>query len=303
MPLREVGHHYPDFVLSCHDMGMVKLSRTVDRNDFTVLVFFLVAGSPGCTRQLNGYRDLYSEFRRHKTAVVGVSPDTVANLAEFVKNNNIPFDLCSDMDHRIAEEWGCYSEGGQMRSTFIINNRGTVVHVVPRANVYSNAREIFQWILDHENEEPMMPYQPGLFLGVTPRPDPPPDPPAAEAPAPAPAAAAAPPVPPTPIAAPVATPAPVVVTAQPAPVPIAAPAPVPIAAPAPPPQAPVYAAPIAAAPVAAPAPAGPLSATDVIVAFGRTSLQLLLAHAEAGGQLPPDLLDLAGRLALLRFAR
>ena len=46
---------------------------------------------------------------------------------------------------------------------------------------------------------------------------------------------------------------------------------------------------------------GTLAAGDVVCTFARTSLQLLLQHVESGGQLPPDLADMAGRIALLRY--
>ncbi|MCS6915276.1 MAG: peroxiredoxin [Myxococcales bacterium] len=233
----EVGTHGPDFVLSCHDHGMTRLSQLQAKNDYVVVFFFLVAGSPGCTRQVNGFRDLYGEFQKRRVGIVGISPDSVSALAQFVKDNNIPFDLCSDQDHAVATQWGTWSERGQMRSTFILNQKGTICHIFPRANVYTHAQDVLQ-VIDAQiaKDGGALPAQ----IEAEPKPAPPP------------------PAPPSPAAA-------------------------------------------APAPLQSPTSAPGVSAGDILCAFARTSLQLLIQHLEGGGQLPSDIAELAGRVALLRY--
>lgn len=257
--MRAVGEYGPDFVLSCHDSSMARLSRVQGRSEYVVVIFFLVAGSPGCTKELNGYRDLWPEFQKRQVGIIAVSPDPVHALANFFKENPLPFDLCSDADHGVAEQWGTFSERGQMRSTFILSNKNTILHIFPRANVNTNASEVLAII------DGIIQAEGGQV-------------PASEPDAPAQAAQAAP--------------------AQAAPAQAAQAAPA-QAAPAQAAPAPAQA-PIAASPAQIAAPGG-LAAGDVIATFARTSLQLLLQHVEAGGQIPPDVADLAGRLALLRY--
>lgn len=233
----EVGTHGPDFVLSCHDNGMTRLSRLQAKTDYVVVFFFLVAGSPGCTREVTGFRDLYGEFQKRRVGIIGISPDPVPALAQFVKDNNVPFDLCSDQDHAVAEQWGTWNERGQMRSTFILNSKGTICHVFQRANVYTHAQDVLD-VIDAQIAR----------KGGTP-----------------PEQTEAPPRPSPAESAPPALPAAGPVHLQP------------------PSQA-----------------GGGVSAGDVLCAFARTSLHLLIQHLESGGQLPSDIAELAGRVALLR---
>jgi peroxiredoxin Q/BCP len=272
--MREVGSFGPAFALTCHDNGIAKLSRLQERSEYVVIFFFLVAGSPGCGLELKGIIEQWPQFQRRRVGIIGISPDPVPALAEFAKATGCPFDLCSDMDHMIAEEWGVWSEGKQMRATFLLNDKGVIRRAWPRVNVYTHGADLLRAVDELIIEEG----------GQIPSDDAPAEPAQQAAPAPA---------PPAPVHA--LAPAPAPVQAH-----VPAPAPAPIL------HAPVVAAP---APAHAPAPAAQHQlpgrhlpdASDVIFAFARTSLQLLASHMDAGGQIPNDIADLTARIALSRL--
>jgi thioredoxin-dependent peroxiredoxin len=69
--------------------------------------------------------------------ILGASPDSVEKQAKFKAKFDLPFTLLADKDHAIAEAYGAWQEKSMMgkkymgvvRSTFIIDPKGTVARV------------------------------------------------------------------------------------------------------------------------------------------------------------------------------
>ncbi|MBW7955539.1 thioredoxin-dependent thiol peroxidase [Patescibacteria group bacterium] len=114
-------------------------NQTISLKDLTgkkvLLFFFPKAGTPGCTTQACGFRDHFTEITDHNATVVGISPDSPAQLAEWKKQAKLPFMLLSDPDHRVAEAYGAWGERsmfgykyqGIIRSHFVIDEHGNLV--------------------------------------------------------------------------------------------------------------------------------------------------------------------------------
>ena len=102
------GDKAPQFALD-DDNG-----NTVSLTDFAgkkVLVYFYPkAMTPGCITQACGLRDTKSELAELNTVVLGISPDPVKKLANFVTKKELNFPLLSDPEHVIAEEFGVWGE-------------------------------------------------------------------------------------------------------------------------------------------------------------------------------------------------
>jgi thioredoxin-dependent peroxiredoxin len=71
-----------------------------------------------------------------KNAVVlGVSPNTPAELRKWIDEESLEFTLLSDPEHKVIEEWGAWGEKsmygktymGVVRSHWIIDEDGTVL--------------------------------------------------------------------------------------------------------------------------------------------------------------------------------
>ncbi len=136
----EVGSHAPEFTLPDQD------GRPVSLGDFTgrpvVLYFYPKADTPGCTTQACGIRDRGSEYEAAGAVVLGVSPDTVAAVRKFHGGESLDFTLLADADHAVCDLYGVWGEKsmygkgywGASRSTFIIDENGTVAHVIPKAS-------------------------------------------------------------------------------------------------------------------------------------------------------------------------
>jgi len=144
----EAGEQAPQFTLPDQDGNDVSLADYAGRT--VVLYFYPKADTPGCTTQACGIRDRAAEYDAAGAAVIGVSPDPVAAVKKFHGKQSLNFTLLADADHAVCEAYGVWGEKsmygktymGAMRSTFIIDAEGTVVHVIPKASPKTHDDEV-----------------------------------------------------------------------------------------------------------------------------------------------------------------
>ncbi|MEW9491341.1 MAG: peroxiredoxin [Candidatus Aramenus sulfurataquae] len=125
----EIGQEAPDFEAESNQ-GTVKLSSL--RGKKVVLYFYPKSFTPGCTRELQRFTELYSEFKQNNAEVVGVSVDSVSTQKRFAEKYNAPFPLVSDKEKKIVTLYGVLNEKGTsaQRVTFVIDENGKVVAVL-----------------------------------------------------------------------------------------------------------------------------------------------------------------------------
>ena len=127
-----VGEQAPDFELKNQNGETVRLS---DYRGKKVLLFaFPKAGTSGCTAQACGLRDAFPRFEAVNAVVLGISPDSPEDLKKWQQEENLPYDLLSDPDHRVLDEWGVWGEKsmygntymGVIRSHWVIDENGRI---------------------------------------------------------------------------------------------------------------------------------------------------------------------------------
>ena len=127
------GDTAPDFALPNQHGELVRLR---DYRGRKVLLFaYPKAGTSGCTVQACGFRDRFAQIETANAAVLGISPDAPAALAQWIKAESLPYDLLSDPDHRVLEAWNAWGEKsmygrtyqGVIRSHWIIGEDGAVI--------------------------------------------------------------------------------------------------------------------------------------------------------------------------------
>ena len=136
----EAGTEAPDFTLPNQDGEDVTLSSL--RGGPGVLYFYPKADTPGCTTQACGIRDHSAEYDAAGATVLGVSPDSVADIKKFHGGQGLNFTLLADEDHAVCELYGVWGEKsmygktymGASRSTFIIDPDGTVARVFAKVS-------------------------------------------------------------------------------------------------------------------------------------------------------------------------
>lgn len=135
----EPGRKAPQFKLRNQDDETVALSDFAGRT--VVLYFYPKADTPGCTTQACGIRDRQSEYDAAGVVVIGVSADEPPKLKKFHDKFKLPFTLVGDPSHKMLEKYGVWVEKsmygnkymGVQRATYIIDGKGKVAHVIPKA--------------------------------------------------------------------------------------------------------------------------------------------------------------------------
>ena len=144
----EAGEKAPEFTLPDQDGDDVSLSGLEGRT--VVLYFYPKADTPGCTTQACGIRDRAAEYDAAGAVVVGVSPDPVSAVKKFHGKQSLNFTLLADEDHAVCDAYGVWIEKsmygkkywGAQRTTFIVDESGTIAHVIPKASPKTHDDEV-----------------------------------------------------------------------------------------------------------------------------------------------------------------
>jgi len=128
----EIGTKAPRFSLKNQDGASVSLSDFEGRK--VIVYFYPAAGTPGCTTQACDFRDNINSLASAGYQVLGVSKDTVDDLAKFQSEQGLNFPLLSDLDLDVHNLYGAYGEKnlygkkvtGVLRSTFVLDETGTI---------------------------------------------------------------------------------------------------------------------------------------------------------------------------------
>ena len=134
------------------------VTREQFKGDKNIVVYFYPkAMTPGCTVQACGIRDTNAEFTALDTVVIGVSPDSVDRLVKFEDQQELNFMLLSDEDHSVIDSFGAWDLKkfmgrefmGVLRSTFIIDKQGAIVHVMAKVKTKSHHEDTLQWVREN----------------------------------------------------------------------------------------------------------------------------------------------------------
>ena len=116
-----------------------------------VIYFYPKDDTPGCTTEAKDFAELNKQFEKANTIVIGISKDPMKSHDKFREKYDLPFDLASD-DSGIAEQFGVYGEKsmygktymGIVRSTFLIDKKGTIAKTWPKVSVTGHAAEVLK---------------------------------------------------------------------------------------------------------------------------------------------------------------
>src|SRR5512146_2279570 len=156
MPLQvvqlQVGTDAPQFELADADMHMFSLGAQRGKN--VVLYFYPKDDTPGCTMEANEFSDHEGEVTRHDTVVAGISRDDCISHASFRDKYGLAVQLLSDPEGLVCKKYGVLYEkevDGRkkiaiQRSTFVIDKKGKLRHVMYGVHAHGHAQEIIKLI-------------------------------------------------------------------------------------------------------------------------------------------------------------
>ena len=129
----QVGQPVPDFALPNQDGKIIRLSDL--RGQKVILFAYPRANTSGCTTQACGFRDRMPTFKDVNAVVLGISDDPQKALADWKAQENLPYDLLSDLDHEVIDQYGAWGEKnnygkismGTIRSHWVIDENGNLL--------------------------------------------------------------------------------------------------------------------------------------------------------------------------------
>jgi thioredoxin-dependent peroxiredoxin len=132
-----VGDAAPDFKFPVKgedgETKTMKLSELKGKNS-AIVAFYPKAFTPGCTKQLCGYRDDYAKLQSKDTVVIAVSFDKQDYSEKFKAEYEMPFHVVGDRDGKIVEAYRVpYRGRGKFkfakRSVFLVGKDGKLKYV------------------------------------------------------------------------------------------------------------------------------------------------------------------------------
>jgi peroxiredoxin Q/BCP len=129
--------------------------RLSDRRGKNVVVYFYPKdNTSGCTLEGQEFRDLYPDFAKANTIVVGVSRDSLKSHEGFKATHGFPFELLADTDEKVCELFGVmklknmYGKQvrGVERSTFVFDANGKLVRNWRGLKAPGHAAEVLAFV-------------------------------------------------------------------------------------------------------------------------------------------------------------
>src|SRR6266508_3787387 len=147
----EKGQKAPDFSLYSSDKNKLTLSELKGEN--ILLLFFPVAFTGTCTKELCSVRDNISLYNDANARVFGISVDSVYSLAKYKEEQRLNFPLLSDFNKEVSAAYGCVYDtfsyemkGVSKRSAFVIDKNG----IIQYADVLDKASDLPDFNAIHE---------------------------------------------------------------------------------------------------------------------------------------------------------
>ncbi|CAF1068494.1 unnamed protein product [Rotaria sordida] len=144
MPI-EVGQPAPDFTLYNTEQKEVSLKDLTSKSN-VVMLFFPLAFTSVCTKELCSARDDISKYKQLNATVVGISVDSLFTLGKFREEQKLPFDLLSDFNKDVSRQYDSLYEdfpkfnlkGVTKRSAFVIDKQG----IIKYAEILADASKV-----------------------------------------------------------------------------------------------------------------------------------------------------------------
>ncbi len=144
----DIGDKVPAF------SGLNSENEEINLSDFQgkkiVIYFYPKDDTPSCTKEACSFRDNFNELTEKGIVVLGISLDDVKSHQKFQKKYDLPFNLISDSDKKIANLFDVYKEKsmygktfwGIVRTTFLVDENSNIVYIFKKPKSEIHAKEV-----------------------------------------------------------------------------------------------------------------------------------------------------------------
>ena len=144
------------------ELKLQGLDKDGNENEYTladfkgqkvVLYFYPKDNTSGCTQEACDFRDNMNRITS-SAVVIGVSPNDIKSHKKFKEKQDLNFILLADTEHILSEAFGVWKEKsmygkkymGIERSTFILDEIGSIVHEWRKVIVYGHVDEVLAYL-------------------------------------------------------------------------------------------------------------------------------------------------------------
>jgi peroxiredoxin Q/BCP len=155
----QIGQPFPQFSLpAAVPQGDTAIEQTMSNDDLrgrtTVVFFYPKDATSGCTVEVCGFRDLYTEFCKLNVSVIGVSRDSVSSHRRFIQNQNLPYPLIADKERVLIDGLNLlvnktmYGKPvtGVLRNTFVLDANSNIARIFEKVTPLGHAQEVLDYV-------------------------------------------------------------------------------------------------------------------------------------------------------------
>jgi len=137
-----VGAQAPDFTLQSQEGKTISLKDF--RGQWVVLYFYPKDMTQGCTIEAHNFQRDEAQYAAKKTAVVGVSADSVDSHQQFCTKESLKFKLLADPGKEMITSYGSLAPNGAVaaRNTFLIDPKGVIRKVYLKVSPNPHSEEV-----------------------------------------------------------------------------------------------------------------------------------------------------------------
>ncbi len=145
-----IGDKCPELLGLDENGNELRISQFKGRK--VVIYVYPKDSTPGCTAEACSLRDGMEELRAIGYEVIGVSKDSAKSHLNFIAKQNLNFHLIADTELSLIKQFGAWGEKkmygktteGVIRTTFVIDEKGVVEHIIAKVDTKNAAQQILQ---------------------------------------------------------------------------------------------------------------------------------------------------------------
>lgn len=134
--------------------GGLTFTLSAARGKHLVIFFYPKDNTPGCTTEVQQFRDLYAQFQQANCELAGISRDSLKSHENFKEKFTLPFKLLSDTDETVCglfdviKQKNLYGKQvrGIERSTFVFDRDGVLRHEWRKLKADGHAQEVLDFV-------------------------------------------------------------------------------------------------------------------------------------------------------------
>lgn len=137
--------------------GVTQGGESIRLADFlgrkVILYFYPKDNTSGCTLEAKSMQEGREHLREMGFEIIGVSPDSVKSHENFCTKYGLEFPLVADTEKEVAIAYDVWKEKsmygrkymGIIRTTYIIDESGTIIHAFDKVKTSEHWQQIATW--------------------------------------------------------------------------------------------------------------------------------------------------------------